>query len=100
MPVGDWPTEIYPGDYWKLLGDNGPIHSDDPQNLTGTVWIVIAPMSYGYAVGQLVHHTVREHEDGTISVRPGDGSSNSILITGHRGEQFHGYIERGVWQAV
>jgi hypothetical protein len=40
---------------------------------------------------------VREHEDGTISVRPGDGSSNSILITGHDGEQYHGYIECGVW---
>jgi hypothetical protein len=43
-------------------------------------------------------HTVREEDDGTISVRPGDGSSNSILIK-YRAEPtwWHGYIEHGVW---
>lgn len=89
--------DMQPGDYWKLVGEEGPLKSDDPQNLTGTCWIVVAPMSYGYGIGQLVHHTVREHEDCTISVRPNDGSSNSILITGHSGEQWHGYIEHGEW---
>ncbi len=52
-------------------------------------------MSYGFAIAWLRNHTVREHEDGTISVRPGDGSSNSILVIGHDSEQWHGYIEHG-----
>lgn len=89
------------GDYWKLVNKDGtPIRSAEPSNLTGTCWMVAAPMSYGYALGTLTRHTVREHDDGTISVRSGDGSSNSILITGHGGEQWHGYIEHGVWSQV
>lgn len=40
-------------------------------------------------------HTVREHEDGTISVRPGDGSSNSILVKQGDGQQWRGYIDHG-----
>src|SRR5690349_12315268 len=80
---GDLPADLQPGDYWKVLGGDGePAHSDEPSNLTGGVWMVVAPMSYGYALGNLGKHTVREEDDGTISVRPGDGSSNSILITG------------------
>ncbi len=51
----------------------------------------------GYGIGNLTKHTIREEDDGTISVRPGDGSSNSILITGAHGRTWHGYIERGVW---
>lgn len=54
----------------------------------------------GYMAGRLEHHTVREEDDGTISVRPNDGSSNSIQITGGQGREWHGYIEHGVWQAV
>jgi hypothetical protein len=98
--LDDWPAEIQAGDYWKLLGDDGELRSENPQNLTGTCWIVVVPMSYGYAVGQLVNHTVREEDDRTISVRPGDGSSNSILVTGHRGEQWHGYVDHGVLWTV
>jgi hypothetical protein len=40
---------------------------------------------------------VREEDDGTISVRPGDGSSNSILLSGAFGKTWHGYIEHGEW---
>jgi hypothetical protein len=104
LEIGKLPDDLQPGDYWKVLVDDGeeirPMNVSEPSNLTGGVWRVIAPMSYGYAIGHLTKHTVREHEDGTISVLPGDGSSNSILITGHHGEQWHGYIDHGVWSAV
>lgn len=97
------PAEIKAGDYWQVGdGDDpgSPVYVDHKSNLTKTVWRVAAPMSYGYAIGTLTLHTVRENEDGTISVLPGDGSSNSILITGHDGEIWHGYIYNGVWRAV
>jgi len=93
-----------PGDYWKILdpetGD--PVLSTNPENLTGTTWHVLVPLDdaegRGYAMGWLVNHTVREHDDGTISVRPGDGSSNSILVTGSLGRSWHGYIDHGVFE--
>lgn len=95
---GELPADIRPGDYWKLLdrGSGLPIVVEDvPTKLTLHDWKVAVPMSYGFAIAWLRNHTVREEEDGTISVRPGDGSSNSILVTGHNGEQWHGYIEHG-----
>lgn len=96
---GDLPGDIRPGDYWKVLDATGvPQKSTAPSNLTGTVWRVAVPLGIGdeaFSLGNLVNHTVREHEDGTISVLPGDGSSNSILV-GRRGESWHGYIRRGV----
>ena len=83
------------GDYWQITNNHGePLTTDEPGNLTGTVWMICAPNG---AIGTLRKHTVREHEDGTITVAPGDGSSNSILITGS-GTSWHGYIERGVWR--
>ena len=103
LPFGSYPDDIQAGDYWQI-GDGDdpgiPITVDEPSNLTKTVWFVAAPMSYGYALGNLTKHTVREESDGTISVKPGDGSSNSILITGHHGEQWHGYIDHGRWYTV
>lgn len=102
---GTLPDDIRAGDYWKILdGDGQPRRSEHPDNLTGTCWHVVAPMvpapydEAGYGIGRLEAHTVREHEDGTISVRPGDGSSNSILIAGHHGRRWHGYIEHGIWR--
>lgn len=98
--LSELPNDIQRGDYWKILREDGqPRRSDDPSNLTGTCWYVVAPLGdgEGYGLGRLEKHTVREHDDGTISVRPGDGSSNSILVTGAHGRQWHGYIEHGVW---
>ena len=98
---GDLPDDIQAGDYWRVLTrDTGePVTViNAPTNLTGTVWMVAAPMPSGsFGVGNLTNHTVREEDDGTISVRPGDGSSNSILIKGANGQEYHGYIEHGVW---
>lgn len=90
--------DIQPGDYWKIVEEDGsPEVSHADGNLTGTVWMVACPMpNGGYGLGHLMNHTVREETDGTISVRPGDGSSNSILMNAGGG-QYHGYIEHGVW---
>lgn len=93
--------DVQPGDYWKILNSDGtPKVVDNESNLERTCWYVIAPRGdgEGFAIGRLEYHTVREHEDGTISVRPGDGSSNSILISGAHGYSWHGYIEHGVWR--
>ncbi len=95
------PDSIQPGDYWKYLSCQNPTESMDcgdehhaTGNLTRTVWGYMPPSGDG--VGTLRMHTVREQDDGTISVRSGDGSSNSILHT--RGDKtWHGYIEHGAW---
>lgn len=100
---GDLPGDIQPGDYWKILDADGvtPRHSTAASNLTGTCWYVAVPLGLGdeaYSLGNLRNHTVREHEDGTISVLPGDGSSNSILVRRRANESWHGYIRRGVFE--
>lgn len=98
VPLGELPDDPQPGDYWKYVKDDGtPLHSDEPSNLTGTVWGIRVPEK-GLSIATLTKHTVREHEDGTISVRPDDGSSNSILVTGPDGKSWHGYIEHGDWR--
>lgn len=74
-----------------------PMRSDHPENLTRTCWGFCAPNECG--IGLLTKHTVREHEDRTISIRPNDGSSNSVLIKGANC-QWHGFIEHGVWNSV
>lgn len=46
-------------------------------------------------IGNLAGHEVVEHEDGTITVYP------SILINArHKGQEWHGFLERGVWREV
>lgn len=100
---GKIPDGIQPGDIWKYLADDGaPISaqaysaSDKSGNLTDCVWGFYSPDGNG--MGTLALHTVREHEDGTVSVRPGDGSSNSILHSGARDVTWHGYIDHNDWQ--
>lgn len=101
-PLSCMPDDVQAGDYWKILQrESGePLVSTSPSNLTGTCWMVAAPLGDdgGFGVGRLMHHTVRENEDGTITVAPNDGSSNSIKITGSHDRTWHGYIERGVWR--
>lgn len=80
--------------YWDGSGKSG---SGWDGNLTGLVLGVMTPTDPPM-YGMLSIHTVREEDDGTISVRPGDGSSNSILIEGGSDEgSYHGYIEHGEW---
>lgn len=104
-PAGRLAADFQPGDYWKVLCADGSAPATPEQhsgkrdysgNLTGTVWYLVTPNGL---IGGLSLHTVREHEDGTISIRPGDGSSNSVLIEGALGKTWHGYIEHGVWSA-
>ncbi|WP_284536306.1 hypothetical protein [Nocardioides sp. T2.26MG-1] len=105
-PAGRLPDAWEPGDFWKVLTADGarPVTPEEYSgagrdysgNLTGTVWFVVTPNGL---LGGLSLHTVREHEDSTISIRPGDGSSNSVLIEGAGGKSWHGYVEHGVWRA-
>lgn len=99
LPLRETHDDLQPGDYWKISDRT----VENPSNLTGTCWFVVAPVATeggGYALGRLEYHTVREEDDGTISVRPGDGSSNSIDIKSARGYRWHGFVEHGVFTAV
>jgi len=93
--ISELPNGLMPGDYWKVSDYNlGNFYLTS--NLTRTVWGFYSPDGNG--CGYLIAHTVREEDDGTISVRPGDGSSNSILHSGGAdGKIWHGYIEHGIW---
>lgn len=102
--LGDLPDDLQPGDYWRYTNRDGsplsaarmyPKH-DMTGNLTDLVYGYASPDGNG--IGTLSLHTVREHDDDTISVRPGDGSSNSILHSGGSERSWHGYIEHGVWR--
>lgn len=119
--MGDFPVDyddLEPGDYWKVLTRDGSrpldVHRSEDrywgssermltqysQNLTGGVWGVITPQGN---YGMLSIHTVREEEDGTISIRAGDGSSNSVKIGSPTSDglpEWHGYIEHGEWSEV
>jgi hypothetical protein len=102
VAFGDLPADLEPGTYWRYLDETGePMECSAEQrargNLTGGVWGFCAPNGAG--IGTLMLHTVREHEDGTATIAPGDGSSNSVLISS--GERsWHGFLERGVWREV
>ena len=65
-----WP--IQPGEYGQL----------------GKMWLACTPNGL---LGDLTHHDVEEHEDGTITVNP------SILTKDGVGKSWHGYLKRGVW---
>lgn len=80
-----------PGSFRKIT--HSPPSAVGATNLTGELWFVITPNGL---VGNLGNHTVREEDDGSITVAPGDGSSNSILV-GNGTESWHGYITRGLW---
>jgi len=108
---GDLPDDLQVGDYWLVLnaGTGEPIVvTDEPGKLTPHVWMVCCPRpdyvgGPTFLLANLWNHTVREHEDGTISVRAGDGSSNSILVSGRWAgttQTWHGYIEHGEFLPV
>ena len=99
--------EIQPGDIWKYVNHDGTpvsakaLYPNSPNvsgNLTDCVWGYRSPDGNG--IGTLALHTVREHDDGTVSIRPGDGSSNSVLHHGGAQRQtWHGYVEHCEWTA-
>ena len=86
---------MQPGDFVRITDYPGPLPDS---NLTGETWFVMTPNGLP---GNLGAHTVREEDDGSITVKPGDGSSNSILVSGgSNGETWHGYITRGLWWSL
>lgn len=99
------PDDAQPGDFWRYVDEDGvpKVAKGDLEaaravgNLTGGVWGCMDPLG---GLGTLVLHTVREHDDGMITVAPNDGSSNSILIDRGNGQVWHGYIDHGVWRSV
>jgi hypothetical protein len=102
---GDLPDDVQPGDIWRYLNYDGtpvsarvmyPNSQAVSGNLADTVWGYMPPNGDG--IGTLGIHTVRENDDGTVSVLPGDGSSNSILHQGR--DTWHGYIYNGEWRSV
>lgn len=100
--MGEIHAEIKPGDYWKILNlDGTPRLTSAPGKLTETCWYVVVPLGSGYGLGRLEKRTVREEDDGTITVAPDDGSTNSILVTkGQGGPSWHGYIYQGVFREI
>jgi hypothetical protein len=91
----------------KMMQNKGKRHdltSDDMildwgeygKSSVDNLWHCRPPQKKGFYCGManLGNHNITEHEDGTITVSP------SILITGHHGKQWHGYLERGIWREV
>jgi hypothetical protein len=83
---------VYPDDEGDLILSEGD-YGFDPKS---GIWFAKAP---GCHIGNLVHHQVTEHADGTISVTPsilisqGDGKGGFVQV-------WHGYLEHGVWREV
>jgi hypothetical protein len=103
-PYDELPDDVQPGDYWKLTRNGEPWLSNEPSNLTRTSWMICTPNGL---IGTLRNHTVREHQGGTITIAPGDGSSNSVMVSGtpygpgaQAVTEWHGYIYDGVWQQL
>lgn len=67
--------------FWLKPGDYGKHRNGD--------WMACTPNGL---FGNLRSHEVIEHEDGTITVSP------SILVTCGEKEEWHGYLEKGVWR--
>lgn len=101
MPNGETPEDARPGDYWLVTNDEGELlQVNSPGNLTKLRMNFIPPQDEpgsGYAT--LGKHTIRVEADGTCSVRPNDGSSNSIACTTQFG-YWHGYLYHGYWTPV
>ena len=73
---------------------------EQPDHVAVGQMSVESGQSYPVRRVRLDYHTVRENEDGTISVLPGDGSSNSILVHGSRVRSWHGYIYSGEFREI
>lgn len=73
---------------WSWTEDVAP-HDYDYGKLPNGEWYGWTPVG----MAGLNKHQIVEHEDGTITVSP------SILVTvPHRNEQWHGFLEAGVWR--
>lgn len=103
------PVDYEPGDYGERWASFTRVGGDMPMDRHQ--WWFRAPNG---AIGRLKmpfdgkpHHEVEVHEDGTITVQPRPGNSNSILATANEASPmlvpgmpttWHGYIYHGVWR--
>lgn len=76
----DWP-EAQPGDYWK------------PKDRPEGEWWFRDPFG---TCGRVTLHSVEEHEDGTITVRPSIAPPSNTPQTAIQ-NYFHGWLTKGVW---
>jgi hypothetical protein len=72
------PHEFRPGDFGQWANDAHHWYARTPTGL----------------LANLSAHHVEEHENGTITVSP------SILVDRGKLDEWHGYLERGVWRTV
>src|SRR5882757_5576706 len=80
------PHGMQVGDFWKVLAEDcKPKIVHHAGKLTEECWRAVVPIG---------------DEDGSISVLPNDGSSNSILVSGSRGRSWHGYIYSGEFREI
>jgi hypothetical protein len=104
------PHMLRPGQYVKrrLSTDYGEFDAWWYCTPNGLLGRLSAPEDLAAGKSNGAHH-VEEHDDGTISVLPQPGNSNSILCMGWplgapaRAEgqplwTWHGYIRHGVWE--
>lgn len=77
---------VYPDDEGNLYLSDG----DYGFNPKSERWQVRPP---GFNAGSIPHHSVVEHDDGTITVSP-----SIVLVDGE--DRWHGFLERGVWRSV
>lgn len=94
MPDDEWFSQqadglITPGDYGKII-DAGRV-----------TWFVCTPDGARFMLASPHSpdsagrsHEVEEHDDGTITIEPRPGNSNSILSP----QGWHGWLYRGVWR--
>ena len=77
---------LKPGEYTKF---DGAWFSRDPWD--DETW---PPRLSG-----LAKHDVVEHEDGTITVSPSILQQGGYRLDGTKKDDWHGYLERGVWRS-
>lgn len=78
MRVNKEPHELEAGEYSKYEVDGN--------------WYGVPPGTD--LLGCFAKHKVVEHENGTITVSP------SILISSGKADEWHGFLENGVWRKV
>jgi hypothetical protein len=100
MAAGD----TAPGTRCADIEDTTVLHDRLPEGgyrreRQGETWIWVCRPPGREAAGSLRNHEITEHDDGTITVSP------SILMQSGPDpapgfEDWHGYLERGVWREV
>jgi hypothetical protein len=78
---------IYPPPYQDIVPSKDIQSGDYWFDEEMAQWFCCVPSG---DIGSLLHHSVIEHEDKTITVSP------SILVSGQY--PYHGFLEHGIWR--